>query len=150
MLFLVLSLFLFACNLDNPDDADSFPVVDYTSLKDNNGYKIAKGTDALHILNCFYSEFGYGEFELKGKYEKTESAVLNGKEYIDIFSKDIIKMKIWHVDNSTQGERISSFFVQFTTTDDESLLLCYEWQYHNTNAWRNDKVDGEITLLFNS
>ena len=143
----MLVLFVFV-SCDDRDDADSFPVVDYTSLKSSDGYRIPKGTDALHVLNCFYSEFGYGDFEVSGKYEKTETAVLNGKEYSDTLSKDIIGIKVWHVDNSTKGNRVSSFFVEFITTDDEPILLRYKWQYNNTNAWYNDKTDGEITLSF--
>ena len=147
VLLFLLVLFVFV-SCDDRDDADSFPVVDYTSLKSSDGYRIPKGTDALHILNCFYSEFGYGDFEVSGKYEKTETAVLNGKEYSDTLSKDIIGIKVWHVDNSTKGNRVSSFFVEFITTDDEPILLHYKWQYNDTNAWYNDKTDGEIVLSF--
>lgn len=148
ILFLILiSLIFVGCQLDTADDIDSFPKADYSHIIQDDQYIIPVNTPALTIFNCFYNEFGYGEFDINGQYSHTESATLNGKLYSDTITKTINKMKIYHVkDVESKGETISSFYVLFFTTDNTVFEFRYQWQYSNTNAWKNNKSDGLIII----
>lgn len=145
---ILIVLFIAGCKLDVADDIDSFPKADYSFMVKESQYEIPVNTTALQIFNCFYSEYGYGEYDVQGQYSHTESAVLNGNSYTDTITKTITKMKIWHVrDENTKGSTISSFYVTFYTDNNESLEYRYQWQYQNTNAWKNNKTDGTIIIF---
>jgi len=148
-LFLLLFAFLFitGCNMYSADDIDSFPSTDYSFMIKDNSYDIPAGTNALQLFNCFYSEFGYGEYNIQGQYTKTATAVLNGKTYTDTINKTLTKIKIWHVrDVDNKEDPISSFYVAFYTDNNEVLQYCYQWQYDNQNAWKNDITKGKIVI----
>ena len=140
--FLIFTFFtftFFSCN-DIPDNTDSFPVVDYSELIQQDSYKISPSTTAITVFNLFYNVFGYGEHTINGTAVHTESADLIGITHTETISCNITKVKIYHIDNSTKGSTVSTFYVDFINSDNEVLSYCYQWQYKNTNAWENGKT----------
>lgn len=147
-LFLILVLFLFVgCNLfsNNPDDPNTFLEVDYSSFVKSNSYVFPPKTDSVSIFNCMYSEYGYGDFNITGVYSHTETATLNGKEYSDTITKNIIEMKIFSKINN--NPTTSDFCVEFITDNGENLRFLYRWQFKKNGYWNNDILDGTITIL---
>ena len=148
---ILISLFvmlLIGCSSNSADDVETFPVVTTDSFIQEDKITIPEGTDALHIFNCFYSIYGYGEFDIRGDFSHTETALLNGRKYTDTVSKTLIKIKIWHeVDSNKREEHISSFYVTFFTDNGESIEYRYQWQYHNINAWKNNHSNGIIEII---
>ncbi len=138
---LLTALFVFsACNLYPADSIGTFPSADYSTLITTDSYKISSSTKTLPVLNLFYDTFGYGEFDVSGTATHTESAVVMGETITKTISCDIKKVKISHIDNSTPGLTLDTYYIDFYNTDNEVLSYCYEWQYHNTNAWKNNKT----------
>lgn len=137
---LFLSLFFTACDFDSADKTGTFPSADYSALVLSDSYKIDSTVEVLPVLNLFYDTFGYGEYDISGTATHTESVVVMGKTVTNSISCDINKIKISHIDKSTPGMTIDSYYVDFYNTDNEILSYCYEWQYHNTNAWKNNKT----------
>lgn len=137
---LLVSFFFFSCSLDSADNVDSFPTADYSSLVKSDCYKIGDDVKALAVLNLFYDTFGYGEFDISGTASHSESATLIGVNHTETIACNINHVKIYHINNSTSGETVSSFYVDFTNENGEVLSYCYKWQYHNTNAWKNGKT----------
>lgn len=142
LLFLIvplMSYFIISCS-DVADDVNSFPTVNYAELVQDDSYKISSSTDALTVFNLCYNSFGYGEFNISGTATHTESANLIGIPHTETISCSITKVKIYHIDNSTKGSTVSTFYVDFINSDNEVLSYCYQWQYKNTNAWKNGKT----------
>ena len=80
-------------------------------------------------------------------FSHTETAWLNGKKYTNTASKTLTKIKIWHeVDSNKREEHISSFYVTLLTDNGESIEYRYQWQSHNTNAWKNNHSNGKIEI----
>ena len=138
-LIFTLSVFVFS-SCENADDINSFPYEDYSELIQQNSYVISPSTKALTVLNLFYDKFGYGEHSINGTAIHKESANLIDTSYEESISCDVKKVNIYHIDNSTKGMSVSAFYVDFYNTDDEVLSYCYEWQYKNTNVWKNEKT----------
>lgn len=141
VIFSTILLFVFsACNLDTADTPGTFPSADYSSLVTVDSYKIKSSTETLPVLNLFYDNFGYGEFDISGTATHTESAVVMGETITRTISCDIKKVKISHIDKSKPGLTVDTYYIDFYNTDNEVLSYCYEWQYHNTNAWKKNKT----------
>lgn len=138
-IMLFIPCFLISCS-DVADDVNSFPTVDYTELVQDDSYKIPSSADALTVFNLFYNTFGYGEFSVSGTATHTETEKLIENTYTQTITCNIEKIKIYHTDNSTSGLTVSSFYVDFINEDQEVMTYCYQWQYKNTNAWKNDKT----------
>lgn len=138
LIMLLMSYFIISCS-DVADDVNSFPTVNYAELVQDDSYKISSSTDALTVFNLCYNSFGYGEFNISGTATHTESANLIGP-HTETISCSITKVKIYHIDNSTKGSTVSTFYVDFINSDNEVLSYCYQWQYKNTNAWENGKT----------
>ena len=148
LFLLLLPLLFISCNFDTHDDVETFPIVDYSSLVKDDKYVIPSGTEALTIFNCFYTQYGYGEFNIEGTYTHTESAYLNNVLYEDTITKTLKKIIISNiVIENTSGSHISGFYITFITDKNEILEYCYQWQYHNTNSWKNTKTDGTIIIM---
>lgn len=141
LLFIIIFIpcFLISCS-DVADDVNSFPTVDYTVLVQDDSYKISSSTDALTVFNLCYNIYGYGEFSVSGTATHTESAQIIENTYTESITCNIEKIKIYHTDNSTAGLTVSSFYVDFVNENQETMTYCYQWQYKNTNAWKNDKT----------
>ena len=139
-IFLFTSFFCFTSCSDIADDTNSFPTADYSNLVYSDCFKIDSSADALTVFNLFYDTFGYGDFDINGTASHSENATLIGVNHSETISCNIKNVKISHIDKSTQGMTVSSFYVDFTNENDEVLTYCYEWQYHNTNAWKNGKT----------
>lgn len=141
LIVLLMSYFIISCS-DVADDVNSFPTVNYAELVQDDYYKISSSTDAITVFNLFYYEsgFGYGEHPINGTAVHTESANLIGIPHTETISCSITKVKIYHIDNSTKGSTVSTFYVDFINSDNEVLSYCYQWQYKNTNAWKNGKT----------
>ena len=137
---LLISFFFMSCNMDVADDTSTFPKADYSSLIKSDCYNIGADVNALTVFNLFYDTFGYGDFDISGSASHTESATLNGVLHSETISCNINHVKISHIDESTPGMTVSSFYVDFTNENSEILSYCYKWQYHNTNAWKNGKT----------
>ena len=137
---LFFSLFFIACDFDPADKIGTFPSADYSALVLSDSYKIDSTVKALPVLNLFYDTFGYGEFDISGTATHTESAVVMGETVTKSISCNINKVKISHIDKSTSGMTVDTYYIDFYNTDNEILSYCYEWQYHNTNAWKNNKT----------
>lgn len=133
---LFFSLFFIACDFDPADKTGTFPSADYSALVLSDSYKIDSTVKALPVLNLFYDTFGYGEFDISGTATHTESAVVMGETVTKSISCNINKVKISHIDKST----VDTYYVDFYNTENEILSYCYEWQCHNTNAWKNNKT----------
>ena len=147
LLLFVAGLF-FGCKFNEvPDDIYSFPLVNYSFMKNEAGFMIPENTTALQIFNCFYNEFGYGTFEINGIYSHTEVSTLNGNTYSDTINKNLIRLEVYNeINSNTPKEHISSFGVRFFTDKSEIINFTYQWQYHNTNVWNNNKLDGKIVI----
>ena len=121
ILFIALfSLLFFSCEY-TADDTNTFPAVDYSNLITEDGYKIDSSVDALTVFNLFYNVYGYGEFEISGSAEHSESSKLIETTYTEKLSCNITKIKVYHLDNSSSGMHISSFFVDFINDKNEIL-----------------------------
>lgn len=145
--WLLFILFLFfSCNMDVADDTDTFPNADYSSLIKNDMYKIGADVNALTVFNLFYDKYGYGDFGISGIAFHSENATLIGVAHSETVSCNINHVKVYHIDESTAGMTVSSFYVDFTNDNNEVLSYCYKWQYHNTNAWE----DGKTSTWFSS
>ena len=129
---LFLSLSFISCDFYPADKTGTFPPVDYSSLVLSDSYKIDSSVKALPVLNLFYDTFGYGEFDISGTATHTESALVMGETITKSISCNIKKVKITHIDKSTSGMTLDTFYVDFYNTDNEVLSYCYEWQsfYH--------------------
>jgi len=129
-----------SCEMQQADDVESFPTADYSALVKSDKYEIESSTDALTVFNLFYNTFGYGEFNVSGSATHSESASLIGVSHSETITCTINKAKVYHINKSTTGSTISSFYVDIYNENDERLSYCYEWQYKNTNAWKNKKT----------
>jgi len=136
VLIFLLSILFCSCSTaaDNPD---TFPSADYSNLIKDDCYKIDSSIDALTVLNLFYDNFGYGNFDVSGKATHSESATLIGIDHTENISCNITNIKIYH---HTGNSNISSFYVDFINENNEVLSYCYKWQYNNTNCWGNNKT----------
>lgn len=137
---LCLSLLFTSCNFDTADKIGTFPSADYSALVLSDSYTIDSTVKTLPVLNLFYDNFGYGEFDISGTATHTESAVVMGETVTKSISCNINKVKISHIDKSSSGMTLDTYYVDFYNTDNEILSYCYEWQHHNTNAWKNNKT----------
>lgn len=138
-LFFITLLFI-SCSNNVPDEPNTFPSVEYSKLVYTNYYKIPSSADALTVFNMFYNEYGYGEFNIDGTAEHSESSDLIGKTHKENITCKITKVKVYNVDYSTPGEKRCAFFVDLYNEKNEVLQYCYKWQYRNTNAWVNGKT----------
>ena len=146
LFFLSFLLAFASCDLDDEDSSDSLPCTDSSQFIKSDSIMFPVGTTALEIYNCLIELKGLGDFPINGTYSHTETAVLNGKEYTDTIEKKIIQVKIYKSDT----EISHLFHCDFITDSDEKLPFYYQWQYHNTNAWHNNKTEGEIMISTDS
>lgn len=141
ILFLIPLFLIISCKFDDSDPIDSFPVKDYSSLVKEDKYAIPSSAEAIVVFNLIYNEFGYGEHEItQGSGVHTESKTVLGEKITKTDTCEIKKIKVYHVDNSTSGMHVSSFYVDLINEKNEILQYCYEWQYHIDNAWKNTKT----------
>lgn len=136
-------LIFISCDF-NGDDTNSVPHTDNSLFVKENSVIFPIGTTALEIYNCVYEKNGLGDFTVSGTYTHTETAILNGKEYTDTIVKNIVKVKVY----KEHTENTHLFHCDFITESNEVLPFYYQWQNHNTNAWHNNKTDGEVIILF--
>ncbi|MGI5069530.1 hypothetical protein HRO26_00005 [Treponema pectinovorum] len=132
------------CNLSNydGDDRNSIPKTDNSSFVSTTKIIFPKDTDALHIYNCLFEKYGEGTHSVTAVYSRTVTATLNGTAYSNTITKNIVQIKI----SKEISPPTSKFIVDFITDTNEVLRFFYEWQYHNTNEWNNNKTDGSITI----
>ncbi len=140
LIFIIFLLTCFLISCSDVDNIDSFPTVDYSKLVQDDAYKISSSTDALTVFNLCYNVYGYGEFSVSGIATHTESATVIENTYTESITCNIEKIKVYHSDDSTSGLTVSSFYVDFINENQETMSYCYQWQYKNTNAWKNDKT----------
>ena len=145
-IFSVFLIGLMSCDNDSGDDANSIPYTDSSQFIKSDSIIFPVGTTALEIYNCLLELKGLGDFPINGTYTHTETAVLNGQKYTNAIEKKIIQMKIYKSDT----EISHLFHCDFITDSDEKLPFYYQWQYHNTNAWHNNKTEGEIVISTDS
>lgn len=142
----IVSVFIFICLLfscsDGGDAADSLPSVKTSDFRTDGGYTFPVQTSALQMYATLSEDYEIGEYVINATYTKTENAVLNGKPYSDTITKQITKMKIYKSD--TEASHL--FHVDFICADESVIAFYYQWQYSNTNAWHNNKSDGEIKI----
>ena len=146
-------LFLcFSCSQDTPDEGGTFPTKDYSSLIKENTYVIPASVDAITVFNLFYNKYGYGDFNITGNAIHTETAILNGQKIENSITCNILKIKVYCIDNSTKGFHGSAFYTDFYNDKNEVLSYCYEWNYRNTHGlnkkvsnWNNTPV-WDITI----
>ena len=126
--------FFISC-ADSADNTETFPTINYSHLVKSDSYKIDSSENVLTVLNLFVNEYGYGEHTVNGIAIHSENAILTGVPYKEEISCNINKIKVYHVDDSTNGMTISSFYVDFYNEKDEILSYIYKWQYTKTSDW---------------
>lgn len=135
----VFSVCFISC--DEADSTDSLPSADYSEFIDNENIQIPDSADALTVFNLCYDYFGgYGEYAVNGVATHTETSNLINKPHSETITCNINRIKIYHTDNSSSGLTLSSFYVDFINEAQEILSYHYQWQYKNTNAWKNEKT----------
>lgn len=135
-----ISFFVLSCNpIDSPN---SLPYVETEKFETESGFSFPIGTTALEFYKTLLYKYGEGSHSISGTYVHTETAVLNGNTYTDTIEKKIKSINIYKSDT----EISHLFHIDFFLEDGACLKFYYQWQYHNTNAWHNNKSDGEITI----
>jgi hypothetical protein len=122
------------------------PKTDVSLYQVSDGYKFPKNTPAIDIYNCLVSQgldFGT-EIPVTGTYTITQSATLNGKVYTDKKTKDVSSVRLQYIKLEAEINEHTVFFTQ----DDNSKLECrFKWQRQTTNVWKNDKLEGELSII---
>lgn len=142
LFFFLFSILIVSCSTG--DDKDSLPYIDTSKFIKESSIVFPEKTNSLEIFSTLNEYYGnnQGEYYINGTYKHKETAVLNGQLYENTLTKNIIKIKIYK--STTPASNL--FCTDFYFDDDMILKFCYQWQYHNTNVWNNDILDGEIIL----
>lgn len=142
----ILSVFIFICLFfscsDGGDAADSLPSVKTSDFRTDGGYTFPLQTSALQMYATLSEDYEIGEHIINATYTRTETAVLNGILHTETKTQQITRMKIYKSD--TEASHL--FHVDFICADESVIAFYYQWQYSNTNAWHNNKSDGEIKI----
>lgn len=134
---------LFFLGCETGDSPNSLPYVETEKFKTETGFIFPLATSALEIYKTLSNYYGEETtISISGTYAHTETATLNGQLYTNTKTKNIVKIKLYKTDT----EASHSFHADFIFDDNSSLKFYYQWQYHNTNAWNNNKSDGIIKL----
>lgn len=146
ILLVFFCLLFVSCSFFNnyPDPIGTLPSVDVSKYINDETIYFPKGTSSLDI----YSTLSYLGFpkNIKGIYTHTEKAYLNNTLYQDTITKSIDSIKY---DNYVEeGNVTSTFITSFIINSGEQLNYFYEWQFFYKNEWKNDILNGEITLYF--
>lgn len=148
IILFIFSFFIYVfsgCNSSYDGDArNSIPYTDSSSFVSTSKISFPKNTDALHIYNCLLEKFGEGNHLVTAVYSRTETVTLNGTSYSNTITKNIVSIKIY----KERTPASNKFIVDFVTDTSNILRYFYQWQYHNTNAWNNNKTDGTIIISF--
>lgn len=165
IIYLILTLSIIglsACKMDSGDDLNSLPTVDVSKYYKENSTEVnfPKGTNALDIYTCLYNIFGDKEINVKGTYTISDSHTYPYEAPTTKTKElNIVKIKL-----TRQHDEVSNSFNVYMETDYYPMVYddkakkwvtsekvvtfnyCYEWQYHNTNAWQNNKCEGKINI----
>ena len=134
----------------------------------SNEFKFPKGTATIDIYNCLMDVnfLNNSDRTVSGStYEITQEIILMGVKHTEQKKRNINKIKISYTETEPQiHEYIITLYFDDGSTDfyndiDQSGIpekdklhyycnLHFKWQRQTTNVWENDKILGELIIVY--